>query len=69
MDEAHLVPYNLGHRIFDELLILKISGFKEKTNLLQIKNIAIITLYKLISKYFAPHTKAEVLVSFYKVWS
>ena len=32
MDEAHLVPYNLGHRIFDELLILKISGFKEKKN-------------------------------------
>ena len=33
------------------------------------KNIVIKKLYKLISKDFSPNNIAEILVSFYKVWS
>ena len=35
---------------------------------MQIKNIAIRTLYKPISIDFDPNTRAEILVSLYKVW-
>ena len=32
------------------------------------KNIAIRTLYKLISKAFVSNTMVEILIAFYKVW-
>ena len=51
-------------------LFYKLQGLKEGkwTNLLQMKNIAIRILYKLISQDFAPNTRAEILESFYNVW-
>ena len=64
-----LTVWDIGYLVNCPIYKLQALGDLKMDKFIAVGKYSHQNTYKLISKYFAPNTRAEILVSFYKDWA